>query len=236
MSGRFTDRSSEADNSLILTFDCYGTLVDWESGISDACIQAAAKDGVTLDRETVLRIHAEVEPRIQAEGFKSYRDVLCEVALGIATRSGWDLAENYASFLPDSLPSWKPFPDTNGALQQMRKQGRRLGILSNVDNELLAGTLRHFVVPFAFLVTAQDLGSYKPSSAHFERAKEIAGGEDWVHVAQSYFHDVEPAVAFGVPVVWINRKGEPAGGAARPNAEYATLVEFAHALSMGAEF
>ena len=221
---------------MILTFDCYGTLIDWESGISDACIAAAARDSVTLDRETVLRIHAEVEPQIQSEVFKPYRDVLREVALGIATRSGWDLAEGGAPFLPGSLPSWKPFPDTNAALEQMRKQGHRLGILSNVDNDLLAGTLRQFVVPFDFLVTAQDLGSYKPASAHFERAKEIAGDEEWVHVAQSYFHDVEPAVAFGVPVVWINRKGESPYGSARPNAEYATLGEFAHALSMGAEF
>jgi 2-haloalkanoic acid dehalogenase type II len=221
---------------MILTFDCYGTLIDWESGISDACIQAAAEGGVTLDRETVLRIHAEVEPQIQSAGFKPYRDVLCQVALGIAIRAGWDLAEDYASFLPDSLPSWKPFPDTNAALEQLCEQGLRLGILSNVDNDLLEGTLRHFVVPFAFLVTAQDLGSYKPALAHFERAKEIAGGEEWVHVAQSYFHDVEPAVASGVPVVWINRKGQSTGGDARPNAEYATLGEFAHALSMGAEF
>jgi 2-haloalkanoic acid dehalogenase type II len=221
---------------MVLTFDCYGTLIDWESGISDACIRTAAKDGVTLDRETVLRIHAEVEPQIQSAGFKPYRDVLREVAIGIANRSGWKLAEGRASFLPDSLPSWKPFPDTNAALEQLRKQGHRLGILSNVDNDLLAGTLLHFVVPFAFLVTAQDLGSYKPALDHFERAKEIAGGEEWVHVAQSYFHDVEPAAAFGVPVVWINRKGEPPGRDVRPNAEYATFGEFAHALSMGAEF
>jgi 2-haloalkanoic acid dehalogenase type II len=216
---------------MILTFDCYGTLIDWESGISDACIQAAARDGVTLDRETVLRIHAEVEPQIQSAGFKPYRDVLREVALGIANRSGWELAEGNASFLADSLPLWKPFPDTNAALEQLRKQGHRLGILSNVDNDLLAGTLRHLVVSFAFLVTAQDLSSYKPALAHFERAREIAGGEEWVHVAQSYFHDVEPAVAFGVPVIWINRKGESPGGDARPTFEYSTLGELAHVLS-----
>lgn len=215
---------------MILTFDCYGTLIDWESGISDACIQAAARDGVTLDRDAVLRIHAEVEPEIQSAGFKAYRDVLREVALGIANRSGWELAEGGASFLADSLPSWKPFPDTNAALEQLYRQGHRLGILSNIDNDLLAGTLRRLAVPFAFLVTAQDLGSYKPALAHFERAKEIAGNEEWVHVAQSYFHDVEPAVAFGVPVVWINRKGESPGGDARLNAEYATLGEYAHVL------
>ena len=218
---------------MIITFDCYGTLVDWESGISVACIQAAAEDGVTLDRESVLRVHAEIEPQIQSAGFKSYRDVLCEVALGIATRFGWDIVDGRASFLPDSLPSWKPFPDTNAALEQMRRQGHRLGILSNVDDDMLAGTLRHLVVEFDFLVTAQELGSYKPALAHFERAREIAGAGEWIHVAQSYFHDVEPGVAFGVPVVWINRKGEPPGGEARPNAEYTTLGEFAEALSTG---
>ena len=115
----------------------------------------------------------------------------------------------------------------------MRRQGHRLGILSNVDNDLLAGTLRHLTVEFDFLVTAQELGSYKPSLAHFERAREIVGAEEWIHVAQSYFHDVEPAVAFGVPVVWINRKGEAPGGDARANAEYTTLGEFARALVSG---
>ena len=215
---------------MILTFDCYGTLIDWEGGISRACMDAAAADGVTLDRDTVLRLHAELEPQIQSHGFDTYRNVLRQVALGIAARTGWSLGEDAASFLPDSLPSWLPFGDTNAALERLRALGHRLAILSNVDNDLLAGTLRHFDVDFDFLVTAQDLGSYKPAVRHFERARAIAGDQEWVHVAQSYFHDVEPAVSFGVPVVWINRKHEMVPGDARPDEEYATLGDFADAL------
>lgn len=209
-----------------LTFDCYGTLIDWERGITEACCEAASKDGVTLDPATVLRIHAEAEPAIQADGFRSYRAVLTEVALVIARDTGWQLSRERAGFLADSLPTWPPFQDTNPALEALSRRGLRLGILSNVDDDLLAGTLGQFRARFDLLVTAQQVRSYKPTPAHFHRAREQIGARTWLHVAQSFFHDIAPALSLGLPAVWVNRKEEqPPEGAAAPLAEVRDLAE-----------
>jgi 2-haloacid dehalogenase/putative hydrolase of the HAD superfamily len=115
--------------------------------------------------------------------------------------------------------------DTNPALERLVSLGVSLGILSNVDDDLLAGTRQHFSVDFDLIVTAQQLRSYKPARGHFDRARSIIGGRRWLHVAQSYFHDIEPAVTLGIPVVWVNRKGEEPLGTARPTAEVRDLTE-----------
>ena len=192
----------------VLTFDCYGTLIDWERGIAEAFTAAAAADGVTLEPEAVLRAYHELEPRIQAERYRRYREVLALAARAVAERLGWKLAAGRESFLPESLPSWPPFSDTNDALRRLQDAGYRLVILSNVDDDLLAGTRRHLSAAFDFVITAQQVGSYKPAPGHFTAARARIGAARWAHVAQSYFHDVQPARALGVPSVWINRKGE----------------------------
>ena len=128
----------------------------------------------------------------------------------VARANGWDTSEKLAAGVPASIPSWRPFPDTNPALSRLAHGGVTLGILSNIDDDLLAGTLKHFDVEFGLLGTAQRLRSYKPAAPHFERGREWAAGFDrWLHVAQSLFHDVVPATSLGVPVLWVNRKGEP---------------------------
>ncbi len=208
----------------VITFDCYGTLIDWEAGIAEAFLAAASADGVTLDRGAVLAAYAEVEPAVEAGRFRPYRDVLTETAVEVGRRLGWRLTRDGAQFLPESLPRWKPFPDTGSALEALRVAGYSLGILSNVDDDLLAGTRRHFPVSFDWLVTAQQVGSYKPAHGHFLEAQRRLSGRRWLHAAQSYFHDVEPAAALGIPVAWVNRKGERPGGAARPDAEVADLA------------
>lgn len=207
----------------VLTFDCYGTLIDWESGIGESVAAAARADGIEADRERILAIHAEVEPQIQSEAYRCYREVLAEVALAVARRLDWALSPERARFLADGLPGWRVFPDTNPALERLKRAGYRLGILSNVDDHLLAGTLTQFSVEFDFLVTAEQVRSYKPARPHFDRAKELIGDARWLHVAQSYFHDIEPASRLGLPVVWLNRKREQPGGAARATAEVADL-------------
>jgi len=200
----------------VLTFDCYGTLVDWEAGIASAFAMRARRDGVELPAADVLRVYAEAEPRVQRERFRPYREVLARAAAETARQLGWALDESAASFLAESLPSWPVFPDTNGAMRRFAAAGLELGILSNVDNDLIAGTVLRLAVPFDFIVTAEDVGSYKPRPAHFQAAARRVGSRRWLHVAQSRFHDVEPATALGIPVAWVNRRGEPEAGGPEP--------------------
>jgi 2-haloacid dehalogenase/putative hydrolase of the HAD superfamily len=211
----------------VVTFDCYGTLIDWRSGIWDAFAAAAAAAGATLEHDAVLAAYADIEPVVEHETYRSYRAVLTETASRVATRLGWPLAVERAQFLPDSLPDWRPFPDTNPALERLASAGYRLGILSNVDDDLLAGTRRHLRVSFDLLVTAQQVGSYKPAPGHFLTARERIGGKRWLHAAQSYFHDVTPAQGLGIPVAWVNRHAERPSGRARPEREFRTLTDLA---------
>jgi 2-haloalkanoic acid dehalogenase type II len=211
----------------IITFDCYGTLVDWETGISSAFLEAARADGVTLHREEVLRAYAELEPVVQAESYRSYREVLNETERRVAGRFDWHPSAKHGSFLAESLPHWRPFADTNPALERLAAAGYRLGILSNVDDDLLAGTLRRLNAGFELLVTAQQVGSYKPAHGHFLTARERIADRRWLHAAQSYFHDVVPAGALSIPAAWINRKREAAPGRASPVREMQTLTELA---------
>jgi 2-haloalkanoic acid dehalogenase type II len=193
----------------VITFDCYGTLIDWEAGISGAFLTAASVSGVQLDREAVLRAYARHEPEVEAESLRSYRDVLVESSRRTAGELGWAIPPGGEAFLPESLPAWPPFPDTNEALLRLSVAGYRLGILSNVDDDLLAATCRHFSVPFDFAITAQQVRSYKPAHTHFIAARERTGAHRWLHAAQSFFHDVVPAAELGIPVAWINRRREP---------------------------
>jgi 2-haloalkanoic acid dehalogenase type II len=209
----------------VITFDCYGTLIDWEGGITHAFQTAARADGLVLGREAIVTAYHEVEPTVQSQEYRTYRAVLGETAVVLAKRLGWKLPSEGSRFLADSIADWEPFPDTNAALRQLAADGYALGILSNVDDEILEETLRHLAVEFRYVVTAEHVRSYKPAEAHFHRAGQLLGTKKWLHVAQSYFHDVEPATALGLPVVWLNRKQEPPSGEARPTAEVATLTD-----------
>jgi 2-haloalkanoic acid dehalogenase type II len=211
----------------VLTFDCYGTLIDWERGIGDAFDTAARADGLWLDRAAVLAAYHEIEPVLQAERYRSYREVLALTARAVADRLGWKLAPAGEAFLPDSVPAWPPFPDTNGALRRLAEAGHRLAILSNVDDDLLAGTRRHLGVHFEFVVTAQQVGAYKPAAAHFTTARGRIGSARWLHVAQSYFHDIQPARALGIATAWINRKSQMPLDAGGPDHEFRTLADAA---------
>jgi 2-haloalkanoic acid dehalogenase type II len=215
----------------VITFDCYGTLIDWERGIRSAFAAAAAAMRVPVDERRALALYADIEPAVEAEAFQSYRRVLTETARRVAARLGWPLPEARAGFLAESLPGWPPFPDTNRALARLAEAGFELGILSNVDDDLLAWTRRHFLARFDLVVTAQQVGSYKPAPAHFTTARRLIGGRPWLHAAQSYFHDVVPARALGIPVAWINRKGEAAPDGGKVDCELRTLAALADRLA-----
>jgi 2-haloalkanoic acid dehalogenase type II len=215
----------------VVTFDCYGTLIDWAHGIRSAFAATAAALGAPVDLDRALALYEEIEPVVQAESFRSYREVLAESARRVAARLGWPLPQARAGFLAESLPAWPPFPDTNIALRRLDAAGYRLGILSNVDDDLLAWTRRHLAAFFEIVVTAEQVGSYKPAPGHFTTARGLIGGQPWLHAAQSYFHDVVPARALGIPVAWINRKAERAPDGGKPDLEFPTLVGLADRLA-----
>jgi 2-haloalkanoic acid dehalogenase type II len=218
----------------VVTFDCYGTLIDWERGIATAFGRASRAAGIALDRAAVLAAYHDVEPAVQSERYRRYRDVLAEAAERVAARLGWRLEPAQAAFLPASLPEWPPFPDAPGALARLAGAGYRLAILSNVDEDLLAESRRHLGVPFEFWVTAEAVGAYKPAPPHFDRARERVGERRWLHAAQSLFHDVAPARTLGIPVAWVNRKGERAPAGLRADREFRTLAELADWLAPAA--
>ena len=201
-----------------LTFDCYGTLIDWERGILEAARPLLRRHGVACDDERLLAAYAAAESAAERPPFRAYRQVLREVVDGIGAALGFrpDAADREA--LVESLPRWPPFPDTVEALQELRRR-HRLAIVSNVDDDLFAGTARLLDVEFDAIVTAQQVGSYKPAPGHFRRALERLAlpKEKVLHVAQSLYHDVAPARALGWATVWVNRRsGRPGPGATPP--------------------
>jgi len=215
----------------IVTFDCYGTLIDWEEGISSAFIGFAEERGWPVTREGVLAAYHEVEPVVEGEPYRPYRSVLGESARRVARTFGFDLASESENFLAESLPSWRPFADTNRALERIRNAGYGLGILSNIDDDLIAETMKHFTVGFDLVISAEQVGSYKPELGHFITAREAIGNARWLHAAQSYFHDVMPARASGIPVAWVNRHTSVPELEIRPDFEVSNLDQLADLLT-----
>jgi 2-haloacid dehalogenase len=210
-----------------VTFDVYGTLIDWETGIWQAFKREAARDGFTLeDPDEVLPRFHEYQREIQSGSYELYAEVLRRVAMRIAKDLGWPLEPSRAGFLPDSVQRWMPFKETNPQLKKAAKE-YQLGLISNVDDKLLGQTRRHLPTDFDLVVTAQQVRSYKPDPAHFkECARRIGTKKGWVHVASSYHHDVEPCLKEKVPVIWVNRKKETLEPNQRkPTAEVKTLAE-----------
>jgi 2-haloalkanoic acid dehalogenase type II len=205
----------------VVTFDCYGTLIDWESGIA-----AAFERATGLRREDVLRCYEQIEPQVERE-YRPYREVLAECAMRVTRELRRPIEPEQASFLAESLPDWRPFPDTNAALERLRAAGVRLGILSNIDDDLLAATRRHFTVEFDILITAQQVRSYKPAPGHFLAARERIGNARWLHAAQSNFHDIVPANLHGIQNAWINRRGDTPLPGGTPIHEVADLDSLA---------
>lgn len=203
----------------VLTFDCYGTLVDWEQGLGDALETVLRPHGVEAERAHLLARFAHYEEQAEAGRYVSYRDVLAGVAGRIAAAEGVSLSPREEEHLADSLPEWPLFADTVPALRTLA--GRyRLGILSNIDDDLFAGTARHLGVNFDPIVTAQQVGSYKPAQANFDALLERVGVSPsrLLHVAQSLFHDIAPATAIGLRTMWVDRRRGEEGGATPPSA------------------
>jgi 2-haloacid dehalogenase len=203
-----------------LSFDCYGTLIDWETGILSALRPITAAHGATASDAELLRHYAEIEPQIQAEGYRRYREVLREVVAGLGKRLGFSPTEAEKDSLPESLKTWQPFPDTLPALRRLKSR-YKLAIISNIDDDLFAASEKLLEVPFDHVVTAQQVGAYKPSLRNFEVALErmVIPRERLLHVAESLFHDVAPARRLGIASVWVNRRAAKGGVAASGTAD-----------------
>ena len=188
------------------TFDCYGTLIDWESGIANTFARLWPGE----DSARLLARYHEVEPRVQLGSAAPYRDVLAEALRLLADHEGLALGADEQSALADSLPDWPVFPEVPATLSELRRRGWKLAILSNTDPELLAASLERIGVPVDLTVTAADARSYKPAHGHWERffERSAADRERHAHVAASPFHDLAPATELGLRAVWINRLGD----------------------------
>ncbi|HEX2087516.1 MAG TPA: HAD family hydrolase [Solirubrobacteraceae bacterium] len=209
-----------------VTFDVYGTLIDWEKGVVEAFEKEARRDGFTVDKDQLVALFHEISREVEGGSYELYAEVLRRTAIEIAKRLEWPLEPSRSNFLPNSVERWAPFRETNAQLKKFVK-AFETGLISNIDDKLLGQTRRHIPHDFDLVVTAQQVRSYKPDPAHFkEFARRIGGKKGWVHVANSLYHDVEPCIKEKIPVVWVNRRAEELeAGRKKPDAEVKNLAE-----------
>jgi len=223
----------------LITFDCYGTLIDWESGMLAALRPLFSRDGHNVSDSQILELYGEIEADLESGPYLPYRQILSEAAREIGRRLGIEVSAEEGSAFAESLARWKPFSDTVPALLSLAKRFR-LGIISNVDDDLFVETYKKLApVTFDFVVTAQQMRSYKPSHRNFEEAIRRSGlkKDQILHAGQSLYHDIAPANALGIGNVWVNRPSiRPGSGAAKPGTakpgyEVHTLAELSVLLS-----
>lgn len=217
-----------------ISFDCYGTLIDWETGILSVLRPLVQQHSIDLPDDDLLQIYGELEAAAEAGDYKPYRDVLREVAAGIAQRLGFVATPTEQNSLPDSISLWRPFPDTVNALRDLSSKFK-LAIISNIDDDLFAASARQLETNFDHVITAFQARAYKPSPTIFRLAQERLGisTQEWLHAGQSIYHDVVPAKSLGIATAWVNRPSKrPGVGAVRqaigvPDLEVTSLKELA---------
>jgi 2-haloacid dehalogenase len=221
-----------------LTFDCYGTLIDWESGILTALKPILDARGLEAEDDRILEVYGRLESEAEAAPYRPYREVLRDVMIGFGRRFGFQASIPEISALIESVASWPAFDDSKQSLSELAKRFR-LVALSNVDDHLFEGSNDRLGRPFDHVFTAQKIGSYKPDPANFHYAIERLGSDmsAIVHVAQSLFHDIQPANRIGLRTIWINRRHDRTGpgatppAVARPDQEFPTLDAFVNYLN-----
>jgi 2-haloacid dehalogenase len=189
-----------------LTFDCFGTLIDWRHGIRTTGELLFPGHG-----DAFLDAYGGLEAEVEGERpFRRYREVLAETTRRAAARLSLQLNPDDATALASTIPYWRPFADVGPALTELRSDGWNLALLTNCDRDIIESTRRRLPVLFDAVVTAEDVSAYKPDHAHFERFRATFGppAQAWIHVAQSYFHDIKPTHSLGITRVWVNRRGE----------------------------
>lgn len=202
-----------------ITFDCYGTLIDWETGILKALKPLLIKHNVNLNEQEILENFANFESEIEQGEYIQYREVLGRVVQRFGEKFAFTPADTELYSLAESMQDWQPFSDTVTALKSL-KEKFELVIISNVDDDLFASSAEKLEINFAQIITAQQLKSYKPSFNNFQKAIERIGlpKEQILHVAASIYHDIIPAKSLGLSTVWVNRRlGQPGAGATMPS-------------------
>jgi 2-haloalkanoic acid dehalogenase type II len=217
----------DASQPVACTFDCYGTLIDWEGGLGsflyDFALRSREPDPppgrVLRERWEAIQFDVVTGP------YRPYREVLAESLRLLAAERGWRYRTEDGTALARSMRSWQPFPDTTPALRAAREAGLRLVIVSNCDRDIIEHSLKHIEAPIHDVVTAEDVGSYKPAPAHFVRALEVIGEppEHILHVAFGFKYDIGTAQSLGFRSAWVNRHGQPRPGTAVPDLEWRDL-------------
>jgi 2-haloacid dehalogenase len=196
----------------VLTFDCYGTLIDWESGILKALKTILSNHNVNINNQEILELFAQRESIQEAGEYLKYREVLKKVVQDFGEKLNFTPTEHELNQLAESIQSWEPFFDTVEALKILKKR-YKLAVISNVDDGLFADTARKLEVEFDWIITAEQVKSYKPALQNFEVAIQCIGisPSQILHVAQSVYHDIVPAKSLGIAAVWVNRRKEKEG-------------------------
>ena len=216
-----------------VSFDCYGTLIDWESSLLGYMRPLLRSKGYDITDGEMLNLYSEFEPRQQDRLYRSYREILAEVVRDFGSHFDFAVSDEEARGLADSIHNWEPFPDTVAALRRLKSR-YKLAVLSNIDDDLFAFTAPKLGVELDCLVTAQQVESYKPSLNNFETLLERLHieKERLLHAAESLYHDVTPARSLGITTVWVNRRQGKAAAAtklsdARPDVEVPTVAALA---------
>lgn len=211
----------------VISFDCYGTLIDWEAGILAAMQPVIARHELVSSAEDVLRAYARAESAVEAGAYLPYREVLRRTFAGMAKDLGFAPQADELETLVEALPSWQPFPDTVAGLRALAAAGFRLAIISNVDDDLFRATAAALAVPFEAVITAASVGCYKPSEAIFERALARLGvaPSRVLHCAQSRYHDIATARRLGLQTVHVVRDSGRGGVSATPELDDEQIVE-----------
>jgi 2-haloacid dehalogenase len=201
----------------VLSFDCYGTLIDWEKGILKAVRPVLESHGIRQPDAQVLDLYAQLESQAEGGEFKNYKSILRAVMKGIGEETGFEPAPLEMDCLVEAVPKWRPFPDTVRALKELKKR-YKLAILSNIDDDLIAHSIKHLQVEFDWVITAQQVKSYKPSLNNFQEMIHRLGMPKGkiLHVAQSIYHDIVPAKRIGLSAIWVNRRKHLEGSGATP--------------------
>ncbi|HZX14911.1 MAG TPA: haloacid dehalogenase type II [Thermodesulfobacteriota bacterium] len=208
----------------LITFDCYGTLIDWESGMKNALRNLAKKRNLSFDIESLPQRYIEIELEIEKEGYRKYREVLELGVRRLFEEKGIKLSPEEEKIFANSIATWPPFEETTEVLR-MLKEKHELAILSNIDEDLIKYSIKLVGVEFDGVITAEQVKSHKPSHGHWKRMMDVfkIPKENVLHVASSYVHDIVPAKELGFRVAWINRKNETPKGSIKPDYEFRDL-------------